>query len=73
MMMKDGFGQGGNMYDYIQLNAELLQNPRFLNLDGSYKDRPGQAREDARPVFTSSPNLSNGRIQTLAAELHRLF
>jgi hypothetical protein len=72
MLMKDSFGQGGTMYDYIQSDAELRQNPRYANNDGTFKDRPGHAREDVRPVFVADPNASQA-VCTLAIDEYKLM
>jgi NADPH-dependent 7-cyano-7-deazaguanine reductase QueF len=45
MLMKDSFRQVGTMHEYIMSDAELQLNPRYLNADGTFKERPGFPRE----------------------------
>lgn len=72
LLMKDGFGLDGNMYDYIQSDEELQRNPRFINDDGSFKPRPGHAINRIRPTFVAHPDLSQAN-RTLEMDEYRLL
>jgi hypothetical protein len=70
--MKDGFQQGGNIYDWIMSDTELERNPLYQNADGTFKQRPGFPRELNRPVFVHDPAASQA-VRALAIDEYKLL